>query len=376
MPPNMLHLTYAEKIARDELKKDPAQAAVLAELDHLAKAIENRKRQGFFARLLNPKTKIHGLYIHGDVGRGKTMLMDMFIDALRIEAKQRIHFHAFMQDVHQRRQNMKSGDVIATIARDISQQTRVLCLDEMQVSDIADATIIGRLFEALIANGMIIVTTSNLPPGELYKDGLNRSLFLPAIKLLQTRFKVVSLNGPTDYRLGRIRAGESFVSPLGAGADRHVQKIWELLTEMPQGQPCELQVLGRKLLVPQAAHGCARFSFEELCEAPLGPADYLAIASHFQTLFVERIPALAASQNNAAKRFVGLIDTLYDAKLRLVASSAQPPEKIYRQGRYKAEFARTVSRLQEMQSASYWGQEFVETREITTEVLDAAIDRA
>ncbi len=376
MPPNMLHSVYAEKIACGKLREDPAQAVIVAELDHLAKAIESRKRQGFFARLLNPKTKIHGLYIHGDVGRGKTMLMDLFFDSLTMEAKQRIHFHAFMQDVHQRRQSMKSGDVIATIARDISQQARVLCLDEMQVSDITDAMIIGRLFEALLANGTVLVTTSNLPPGELYRDGLNRNLFLPAVKLLQTRLKVVSLNSPTDYRLGRIRAGEGFISPLGARADRHVQKIWELLTEMPQGQPCELQVLGRKLLVPQAAHGCARFSFEELCEAPLGPADYLAIASHFQTLFVERIPALAASQNNAAKRFVGLIDTLYDARLRLVASSAQPPEKIYRQGKYKAEFARTVSRLQEMQSASYWGQELVETREVTTEVLDAAMDRA
>jgi cell division protein ZapE len=361
MPPNMLHSAYAEKIASGELREDPVQASVVIELDKLAKAIENRKQQGFLDRLLGPKATIHGLYIHGDVGRGKTMLMDMFFDSLGMDAKRRVHFFAFMQDVHQRRRNMKSGDVITTIAKDIGRQARVLCLDEMQVSDIADATIIGRLFEALIANGTIIVTTSNLPPGELYKDGLNRSLFLPAIKLLQTRFKVVSLNGPTDYRLGRIRAGESFISPLGAGADRHVQKIWELLTEMPEGQPCELQVLGRQLRVPQAAHGCARFSFKELCEAPLGPADYLAIAGHFRTLFVERIPELSANQNNAVKRFVNLVDTLYDARLHIVASSAQPPEMIYRQGKYKAEFARTVSRLQEMQSASYWGQKSVET---------------
>ena len=361
MPPSKLQSAYAEKIAGGELREDPAQATVLADLGHLANAIENRKQRGFLDRVLGPRTMIKGLYIHGDVGRGKTMLMDLFFNSLAMEAKRRIHFHAFMQDVHQRRRNMKAGDVIATIAGDISQQARVLCLDEMQVSDIADATIIGRLFQALIANGAIIVTTSNSPPGELYKDGLNRNLFLPAVKLLQTRLKVVSLDSPTDYRLGRVRAGESFISPLGAGADRHVQKIWELLTETPRGEPSELQVLGRKLIVPQAAHGCARFSFQELCEAPLGPADYLAIAGHFRTLFVERIPALAASQNNSVKRFVGLIDTLYDARLRLVASSAQPPEKIYRHGKYKAEFARTVSRLQEMQSASYWGRKPGET---------------
>lgn len=357
----MLPEAYAEQIASGELRADDAQAAIIAQLNKLAAALETREQRGAIGKFLGKNGTPKGIYIYGDVGRGKTMLMDLFFADLQVKAKQRTHFHAFMQDIHKRRQALKDGDVVAQISRDLAKQAQVLCLDEMQISDIADAMILGRLFQALMANGVVIVTTSNLPPDQLYRDGLNRSLFLPAIKMLETRFDVVDLASPTDYRLGRVKAWESFVTPLGPQADAHVQKIWERLTDVAKGGPMEIPVLGRSLPVPESAHGCARFTFTQLCEAPLGPPDYLALASHFQTIFVEGIPVLKTSQRNEAKRFVLLIDTLYDAKRHLVASSARPPERIYPQGDHRFEFSRTISRLQEMQSAAWWGQKIVET---------------
>jgi cell division protein ZapE len=357
----MLPEAFTEKIARGELRDDAAQASLIARLSSLAETLEAREQRGAIGKFLGKNGTPKGIYIYGDVGRGKTMLMDLFFAGLQVKAKQRIHFHALMQDIHKRRQALREGDVVTQIAKDLSKQAQVLCLDEMQISDIADAMIVGRLFQALMANGTVIVTTSNQPPNQLYRDGLNRDLFLPAIKLMETNFELISLAGPTDYRLGRVKAWESFVTPLGAKADAHVQKIWERLTDVPKGEPSEIPVLGRSLHVPESAHGCARFSFAELCKAPLGPPDYLALAANFQTVFVENIPALKTSQRNEAKRFVLLIDTLYDARRHLVASSAQPPEQIYPQGDRRFEFARTVSRLQEMQSAAWWGQKIVET---------------
>lgn len=355
----MLREAYGKKIAGGELQGDAAQEAVAAKLDHLARALEAREQRGPLAKLISRGKPPRGLYIHGDVGRGKTMLMDLFFAGLRVKAKRRVHFHAFMQDIHRRRQELRDGDVVARLAAALAKETRVLCLDEMQVSDIADAMILGRLFQALLAHGTVIVTTSNLPPGELYKDGLNRALFLPAIKLMEGNFDVVALASPTDYRLGRVKARESFVTPLGPRADAHVQRIWERLTDAKKGEPCDIPVLGRSLHVPECAHGCARFTFAELCEAPLGPADYLALAARFQTLFIENIPALKAGQRNEAKRFVLLIDTLYDARRHLVASSAEPPERICPKGQHRFDFARTVSRLQEMQSAAWWEQKTI-----------------
>jgi cell division protein ZapE len=352
---------FAEEIASGDLRFDAAQGDVAVKLDALADALEARDKRGFLARRFGGNGDLRGLYIQGEVGRGKTMLMDLFFAHLDVAAKTRIHFHGFMQDIHKHRQALKSGDVIEEIAKQLAPTMQVLCLDEMQVSDIADATILGRLFEALMARGTVIVTTSNVPPDGLYKDGLNRQLFLPAIAMLNEKLEVVSLESPTDYRLGRVKAWESFVTPLGSKADAHVQRIWERLAETPKGAPAELPVLGRKLPVPEAAHGCARFSFAELCEAPLGPPDYLALAAAFKTVFVEGIPALKTSQRNEAKRFVLLIDTLYDARVRLVASSARPPEQIYPKGDHRFEFGRTISRLQEMQSAAWWGQKIVET---------------
>ena len=357
----MLPEAHAEKIASGELRDDAAQAAVIAQLSSLAESLEAREKRGAIGKFLDKNGTPKGIYIYGDVGRGKTMLMDLFFADLQVKSKRRIHFHAFMQDIHKRRQALKDGDVVAQIAKDLSKQAQVLCLDEMQINDIADAMIVGRLFQALIENGTVIVTTSNQPPDDLYKDGLNRSLFLPAIKLMKKSFEVISLASLTDYRLGRVKSWESFVTPLGPKADAHVQRIWERLTDVPKGEPGEIPVLGRSLHVPESAHGCARFSFADLCEAPLGPPDYLALAANFQTIFVEGIPALKTSQRNEAKRFVLLIDTLYDAKRHLVASSAEAPERIYPQGDHRFEFSRTISRLQEMQSAAWWGQKIVET---------------
>jgi len=359
---------YNARVASGEVKADAAQQAVIAKLANLERELEAATGNGensLLARWLRQPSAsaARGIYIHGEVGRGKTMLMDMFCANARVDPKRRIHFHAFMQDVHARLHaaRRKTRDAIAPVAAAIAAEAKLICLDEMQVGDIADAMIVGRLFEALLAKGTVVVTTSNVSPEELYRDGLNRQLFLPFIKLLSEKLDVVALDSGTDYRLGRVKGHETFITPLGPAADEKVQELWRRLTDTEQGKPMGIEVLGRKLTVPQAAHSCARFSFAELCEAPLGPADYLALARNFRTVFVERIPALAATRRNEAKRFVTLIDTLYDAQVRLVASSANAPERIYPAGDHRFEFARTVSRLREMQSASWWGKKIVET---------------
>lgn len=358
---------YRGRVERGELRGDAAQSALALRLDALADALAVYRPQAagglrrFFAK--SAGTTPRGLFIHGDVGRGKTMLMDMFHEAAAIAPKRRIHFHAFMQDVHRRLHAARraSADAIAPVARALAAEARLLCLDEMQIADIADAMIVGRLFEALIGAGTVIVTTSNLAPAELYRDGLNRALFLPFIGLIESRLDVVCLGGSADYRLGRVKAHESFIWPLGADADAALQDMWERLTDWAAGEPRDVALLGRTLHVPQAARGCARFTFAELCEAPLGAPDYLALAESFGTVFVERIPRLSAADANAARRFILLIDALYDAKRRLVASADGPPEALAPSGKHQPEFARTASRLREMQSAAWWGKKIAET---------------
>ena len=357
-------MSYQRRLAEGTLKPDAAQMAVAARLEELAVQLRQSGSPGFLGKLLSARqAALRGLYIHGSVGRGKTMLMDQFFADVESCPKKRIHFHAFMQDVHGRLHGARkaNGDAIAPVAKAIAGEARLLCLDEMQVTDIADAMIIGRLCEGLLALGTVIVTTSNLKPDDLYRDGLNRQLFTPFIQLIKEKLDVVALDGSTDYRLGRVKSHETFLTPLGAVADAALQDLWFRLTDTAKGEAADIDVLGRKLHVPQAAHGCARFSFSELCENPLGPPDYLALAHNFGTVFVARIPALKASQRNEAKRFVLLIDTLYDAGVRLVASSAKPPEGIYPAGDHRFEFGRTVSRLKEMQSAGWWGKKIAET---------------
>ena len=347
------------------IRADAGQAPVVAKLDALAEKLkETAPSSGLFGIFRKAPPAPKGLYIHGEVGRGKTMVMDLFHSVVDASPKHRVHFHAFMQDVHKRLHAARQSqvqDAIAPVARAIAKEARLLCLDEMQVTDIADAMIVGRLFEGLLAAGTVIVTTSNLKPDDLYRNGLNRQLFLPFIRLIGEKLDVVSLDSPTDYRLGRVKAHETFLTPISPETDQRLQDLWARLTDTEQGKPLDIDVLGRKLHVPEAAHGCARFTFADLCEKPLGPPDYLALAENFQVLFLEGIPALNPDRRNEAKRFVLLIDTLYDGKVRLVATSAQAPEAIYPAGDHAFEFGRTVSRLKEMQSASWWGKKIAET---------------
>jgi len=336
------------------VKLDLSQLRITASLDAVLSQLK-QKPLGLIAKLVGGKPKPgRGLYIWGAVGRGKTMLMDQFFEAAPDLPKRRIHFHGFMQEVHAARNNHKSDDVISDIADGIAAKAKLLCLDEMQVSDIADAMILGRLFEALLARGVVIVTTSNQPPNELYKDGLNRHLFLPFIAKLSRSLDVVHLEDGKDYRLGRVAAHEIYVTPLGPSADAALDRVWHELADGETGMPDEIHVLGRMLHVPHAAHSCARFTFSELCERPLGAPDYLALAKTYRTLFIDHVPILKASERNETKRFILMIDTLYDAGTRLVISAAAQPERLCTTGQHKAEFLRTASRLREMQSASWW----------------------
>jgi cell division protein ZapE len=285
------------------------------------------------------------------------MLMDLFEEATQIAAKRRVHFHAFMQEIHRgMHEARKTGveDALAPVAQAVARQVRLLAFDEMQITDITDAMIVGRLFEMLLADGVVIVTTSNRPPEDLYKDGLNRALFLPFIALLRARLEVVALDSPTDYRQHRLEGAQVFFAPAGREAKAALGAIWADLTGGAPAAPLMLTVNGRQVEVPAFANGVGRASFWELCGRPLGPADYLAIAAALRVLILEDIPQLSASNYNEAKRFVTLIDALYEAKVRLVASAADVPERLYIEGAGAFEFERTASRLREMQAAD-WG---------------------
>jgi cell division protein ZapE len=350
-----LNQSYERLMRGGTIKPDQAQRLVLEKLALLADQLNAQNdKPNIFVRLFGKNLPPRGLYIYGDVGRGKTMLMDLFFASVENPKKLRVHFHAFMQDVHAKRAASKSNDVISDIANDIAARAKLLCLDEMQVSDIADAMIIGRLFEALEQRDLCFITTSNLPPDQLYKDGLNRQLFSPFITKLNASLDVINLANGTDYRLGRMASRQTYITPLGKKADAAVTAIWNELTDNAIGLSQDLKILGRKLHVPQAAHGCARFSFSALCEKPLGAPDYLALTKHFLTIFIDSVPALKASQRNETKRLILMVDTFYDAKTKLVISAAAPAAKLCIAGPHRAEFLRTVSRLEEMQSASWW----------------------
>ena len=340
------------------MQLDEAQQRVAAHFDTLN--VELRKARGsFVARLFRRSaSKPKGLFVWGMVGRGKTMLMDRFFADAPDLPKRRIHFHAFMQEVHAARTAHKSDDVIADIADSVSARAKLLCLDEMQVVDIADAMILGRLFEALWARGVVIVTTSNQPPDGLYKNGLNRQLFVPFVARLKDTLDIVHLGDGRDYRLGRMAEDKTYLTPLGAKADEAMDEIWGKLADGEVGEKVELALLGRKLLVPYAAHSCARFNVHDLTDRPLGAPDFLAIAQNFSTVFVEQVQIFKASERNPTKRFILMIDTLYDAGTKLVISAEASPEALCVAGPHKAEFLRTASRLREMQSQSWWGRSF------------------
>ena len=349
----MLLTAYRQAVARGELKRDPAQDAVMARLDALARSLGQRRGFSLFRKPPPPR----GLYIWGDVGRGKTLLMDLFFEAAPVAKKWRAHFNRFMMDVHARihaeRQRAGHADPIPVVAQALASEARLLCFDEFQVTDVADAMILGRLFEALFGLGVTIVATSNTPPDRLYAGGLNRQLFLPFIEQIKQRLDVLELNGPTDYRLQRLSGVPIYITPLGPQADAAMDAAWRRLTDTVRGKPCGLPVLGRILPVPQAARGVARFDFEDLCDRPLAAADYLTLAQEFHTVLLDRIPVMTDNMHNVARRFTLLVDTLYDEGVKLVCSAAAPPGDLFTTGTNAEAFRRTVSRLAEMQSDDY-----------------------
>lgn len=349
---------YADQVADGSIHSDAQQLSVLPELERLRVevlelAAKPRGLKAMFAR--RSETPL-GLYLWGGVGRGKSMLMDLFVDAMDSEIVRRVHFHAFMQEVqaalHEAR---KQGvdDAIEPVATQIASEIRVLAFDEMQITDIADAMIVGRLFEKLRAGGVSIITTSNRVPDDLYKNGLNRQLFLPFIEKIKTDMVVYELKSETDYRQDRLAGSPVYFTPNTQAARNQIEDIWNGFTQ-GNAAPMDLTVKSRIVHIPAFYNGVARAGFYDLCGKMLGPADYLAIAQVVRVLILEDIPQLGRSNFNEAKRFVTLIDTLYEAKVRLICSAAAKPEMLYLEGEGTFEFERTASRLREMQSAD-WG---------------------
>ncbi|MCR9068101.1 MAG: cell division protein ZapE [Rhodobacteraceae bacterium] len=354
------HLTaiYDTRVAEGILRPDPAQRAVLVRLEPIREALEAPVKKGLLSRFRKAEVAgPRGLYLWGGVGRGKSMLMDLFHAHVGIAEKRRVHFHAFMQEVQSALHEVrKTGvdDAIKPVAEQIARDIRLLCFDEMQITDIADAMIVGRLFQALFEAGVYVVTTSNRHPGELYKDGLNRQLFLPFIDLLQENLGVDQLEAMTDYRQDRLSGEQVYFHPADAAARSAIDRLWQGLTEGRE-EELLLEVKGREVHLPRYWAGMARASFWDLCGQPLGPADYLALVGAVKLLVLEGVPRLDATKFNEAKRFVTLIDALYEGHVRLICSAEDEPERLYLEGAGSFEFERTASRLREMQGAD-WGE--------------------
>jgi len=363
---------YEAWVERGEITSDPAQLEAAGWLQSLHDELGKYRPDAGLLSFLTRKPAPRGLYICGDVGRGKSMLMDFFFETAPVALKRRMHFLEFMEDVHGaikiwrglsaeqkrarlRELRLKNGndDPIPPVAKQIADKARLLCFDEFQVDDVADAMILGRLFEALFSFGVIVVATSNRPPHDLYLDGLNRQLFLPTIALIEAKMDIFQLNAVSDYRVDRVKGMAVYFSPLGTAADASMDEAWQRVTGSAESGPLDLKVSGRRLRFDACAGGAMRDTFENLCVRPHGPADYLAIARHFHTVMIDNIPALAASQRNEAKRFVTLIDALYDHHVMLIASAEADPDQIYPAGDGAFQFARTASRLKEMQAQDY-----------------------
>jgi len=348
---------YAARVADGTLHHDEAQEAVLPEFERIRAALTAPVKRGFFRKAPEPPK---GLYLWGGVGRGKSMLMDLFVEVLKAQdvPVRRVHFHAFMQEIHRGlHAARKSGaeDALAPVAKEVAKDLRCLAFDEMQITDITDAMVVGRLFEFLFNAGVVVVTTSNRVPDDLYKDGLNRQLFLPFITQIKEKLVVWELLSPRDYRQDRLSGAQVFFTPANETSRAEIDLVWEHLTG-GQGAPLTLVVNKREVEIPAFHNGVARAKFYDLCGRPLGPADYLALAEAARVLILEDIPQLGRSNFNEAKRFVTLVDALYEAKVKLIASAAAEPEMLYVEGAGAFEFERTASRLREMQ-AEGWGRD-------------------
>jgi cell division protein ZapE len=361
---------YAALVAAGEIERDPAQEAIAARFDRLnVRLAQHRLARkssslGWMFGRRDTNGPLKGVYVFGDVGRGKTMMMDLFFASSSVARKRRTHFHAFMLDVHERvhawRQRLKRGEVkgddpIAPVADDLADEAWLLCFDEFHVTDIADAMILGRLFTRLFERGVVVAATSNVAPDDLYRDGLNRELFLPFIGLLKEHMDVVRLDARTDFRLEKLSGVPVWHAPADEQAEVALDMAWERLTGAFAAEPRDIAMKGRVIRVPQAAMGVARFTFHQLCGQPLGAADYLRIAHEFHTILIDNVPVMDFARRNEAKRFIILIDTLYDHAVKLIASAGAEPDALYQadSGFEVREFHRTASRLVEMQSAAY-----------------------
>ncbi len=362
---------YAAGVAAGRVERDVAQVAIVERLTRLeARIMQHRLARKssslgwLFGDRESKEARIKGLYVYGDVGRGKTMLMDFFFEASPVMRKRRAHFHEFMLDVHERihayRQNMKLGehageDPIRLTAAQLAEEAWLLCFDEFHVTDIADAMILGRLFAELFERDVVLVATSNVPPDDLYKDGLNRALFVPFIHMLEAHLDIVRLDARTDFRLEKLAGMPVWHVPAEAAADLALDDAWRQLAGGHEGEAQALPLKGRSVHVPRAAMGVARFGFHDLCEQPLAAADYLRVAHEYHTIILNRVPVMTFDTRNAAKRFIILVDTLYDMNVKLIASAAAEPDALYQgeEGFEAQEFKRTASRLIEMRSQAY-----------------------
>ncbi|XBQ17094.1 MAG: cell division protein ZapE [Oceanicaulis sp.] len=342
----------AAEVEAGRLQPDPGQRAAAERLTALCAEIA-RWKGGESKLFRKSRPAPRGVYLWGGVGTGKSMMMDLFMRSAPIEKKRRVHFHQFLQEIQARitaERARKDRDPLPKVGAAIAKETRLLCFDELQVTDVGDAMILGRLFQALFEAGVVMVATSNRPPQDLYKDGLNRQLFLPFIALIEARLDVMRLDEGRDYRLDRMETGPGYFAPLGPDTDAAMDRCFARLSGGEEARPAQIAVRGRTVPVRAEAGEVGRFAFADLCARPLGPADYHAIAQRYPTVMIDHVPALTPDKRDQAKRFATLVDELYEAKTRLVLSAAAEPHALYTEGEYAFEFERTASRLVEMRS--------------------------